>query len=305
MYALDPVSVGAPAVIAARLRGKKFMLRLGGDYAWEQGRVRFGVSDTLDDYTEKRNEVPWQVRVLAFIQATVVRQAAVVVAPSAYLKSIIATWGSKAERIRVVYSSLSPLTPALDKNEVRRKYNVTDTVLVTSGRLVPWKGIATLVDVVAKLKDLHPNITLLIAGDGPDRQQLEEKIESLGLTHHVYLLGRLSKSELANVKNAADVFVLNTAYEGLSHELLEVMDLGVPIVTTTAGGNTELLQDKKDALLVPFDDAEQLQESINSILANPEMATRLTESARLRTSEFSEDKVVQQLDLLLHNVYEA
>ena len=54
MYALDPVSVGLPASLAALVLGKKFILRVAGDYAWEQGRQRFGVTDELDEFQLKK-----------------------------------------------------------------------------------------------------------------------------------------------------------------------------------------------------------------------------------------------------------
>lgn len=303
VYALDPISVGLPALLAAKLRRKKFILRLGGDYAWEQGRVRFGVTDTLDAFSEKINTASFPVRVLSWLQTFVARRALVVVAPSQYLKNIIKTWGVKSDQVEVIYSSLSPLNPTSTKAETRSAYRSGSPLVVTSARLVPWKGMESLIKVIKKLTRNYPNITLLIAGDGPEKEKLESQIKNLNLENTVRLLGRLNKTELANVKNAGDVFVLNTAYEGLSHELLEVMDLGVPIVTTTAGGNTELLTDGRDALLVAFDDLDKLETAIDKILKSPVLANSLTEAAQVRSELFAEKVVVNKLDSLLKNIY--
>ncbi len=126
-----------------------------------------------------------------------------------------------------------------------------------------------LIEVVSDLKETYPNILLLIIGDGPEEELLQALVNKYGLQNNVRLLGRLSRTESGNIIAASDVFILNTAYEGLSHQLLEVMDWGVPIVTTTAGGNVELLSDGVDAFLVPFNDQYRLEESITTILTNP------------------------------------
>jgi len=304
VYALDPISVGLPALLAARLRRKTFLLRLGGDYAWEQGRVRFGLQNTLDEYTEEPALAPMRVRVLARLQTLVAKQAALVIAPSEYLKKIIVSWGVADEKVRVVYSSLSPLTPTLDKPTAQKELRATSPVIVTSARLVPWKGVQALINVTQKVIKQYPECTLLIAGDGPEKPALEAYVAKCNLTKQVRFLGRLDKAELANVKQAADVFVLNTAYEGLSHELLEVMDLGVPIVTTIAGGNIELLTNDKEALLVEFNNENELFEAIMTVLTSHQTAGRLVQFARGRSKAFSEAVVIESLLQVLAELHD-
>ena len=68
MYALDPMSVGVPAFLVAVIMRKPFMVRHGGDYAWEQGQQRYGVTLSLDEYTKTPKDAPLPVRVLALIQ---------------------------------------------------------------------------------------------------------------------------------------------------------------------------------------------------------------------------------------------
>jgi len=304
VYALDPISVGLPALLAARLRRKTFLLRLGGDYAWEQGRVWFGLDTTLDEYTEGPTQASYRVRLLARLQTCVAKQAKLVIAPSEYLKNIITSWGVSTDRVQVVYSSLSPLTPTLDKPMAQKEFNATSPVIVTSARLVPWKGIEALISVTKRIIKQYPDCTLLVAGDGPEQAALEAHTATSNLTEHVQFLGRLDKATLANVKQTADVFVLNTAYEGLSHELLEVMDMGVPIVTTTAGGNTELLTNDKEALLVEFNNEEQLFEAILTVLKSHQTAGRLVQFARGRSKVFSEDVVIKKLLSVLTDLHD-
>ena len=302
IYALDPISVGLPAVLIAKIRRLKFILRVGGDYAWEQGCVRFGITQTLDSFILKQTKHPLPVRLLSVLQSWVAQQAVVVVSPSNYLKRIITQWGVDPESVRVIYSVLFPLIPTQTKNQTLQELSVGSPVLLTSGRLVPWKGIDALIEVVQKLIDSYPNITLLVAGDGPEKVVLEAKVAKYNLQNHIKFLGRLNKTELANIKLAADVFILNTAYEGLSHELLEVMDLCVPIVTTNVGGNPELLSNGVDAALVPFDDTYALEESCIQIIENPDIRERFIRFAKKRTADFNRKQAVTATASLLKKV---
>ena len=305
LYALDPISVGVPTLLIARLRKKPFLIRLGGDYAWEQGRVRFGLTNTLDEYLAHSKKAPIPVRLFAAVQSFVTKRALRVVVPSAYLKSVVEQWGVPTKKITVIYSALFPLTVEGTKEEVRSQLAFTYPTIVSAGRLVPWKGFKVLIDVVAGLKATYPNITLVIVGDGEDAASLKKQVIARKLEAHVRFTDRISKDALGATIKGADVFVLNTAYEGLSHQLIEVMDLGTPIVTTTAGGNPELITNGVNGFLVPFNDAPKLTEAISRVLDHPEIHQRITQTARARSKDFSQAVTVNKIELLLHDIHDG
>ncbi len=302
IYALDPISVGLPALLVAKLRRKPFLIRLGGDYAWEQGRVRFGLTESLDEYLTKKAPRPFQVKLLAAFQSFVTKQAKRVVAPSQYLKGVIEQWGVPSERIAVIHSALYPLNVEASKEELREQFTFTSPTIVTAGRLVPWKGFSALLRVVATLKSVYPDITLVIVGDGEDGPMLATEAKVLSIESSVRLIGRVSKEALGATIKAADIFVLNTAYEGLSHQLIEVMDLGTPIVTTTAGGNTELITDTVNGFLIPFNDEAAMADAIKRVLDYPETRSRIIQSARARSKDFSESMMITEIDALLKSL---
>lgn len=299
VYALDPISVGIPARIVAFLTRKPFIIRLGGDYAWEQGQQRFGVTENLDEYTKDPTQASWHVKVLAFLQSTIVKSALFVVLPSEYLKSIVRTWGVPSERIRVMYSSLHPLEVSASKESLRSELGHTGQVITSIGRLVPWKGFLGLIEAFAMIKDDLPKTTLRIIGDGPQGKELQEKVEELGISNRVTLVGKLDKSMLGKEIKASDLFVLNTEYEGLSHQLLEVMDLAIPIITTRVGGNPELITDSISGILVEVGDTNELSKAMKHVLLNEGTQLRLTQNARLRTQDFSQDAVVLKVATFL------
>lgn len=303
IYALDPISVGLPALLIAKLRRLPLLVRLGGDYAWEQGRIRFGIKDTLDDFLLNKKTWPLPVKVFAALQSYVVSRANRAIVPSKYLKTVVEQWGVPSENITVIYSALFPLEVKGTRDELRHKLSFTHPTIVSAGRLVPWKGFKVLIDVVAKLRQHYPHITLIIVGDGEELKKLENHTADLKLSEHVRFVGRLSKDALGATIKAADVFVLNTAYEGLSHQLIEVMDIGTPIVTTYAGGNTELITDGVNGFLVPFNNHASLTEAITRVLNHPESRERIVQSARLRSREFSKEKVIKEISAVLKGFY--
>ena len=156
-----------------------------------------------------------------------------------------------------------------------------------------------LLEVFAEVHTEVPDSTLVIIGDGPEYERLQQQIQNLGLESSVRLTGRIGKDALGGVIGASDIFVLNTAYEGLSHQLLEVMDLGVPIVTTTVGGNGELIQDGVSGILVAHNDKEALKSALLRLMQNTELRTRLVQNAKVRVLAFDQDRVVAEfVDLL-------
>jgi glycosyltransferase involved in cell wall biosynthesis len=80
-----------------------------------------------------------------------------------------------------------------------------------------------------------PELGLVVVGDGPERPRLERRARELGVSDRVYFAGQRSKKEALSLMAACDLFVLNSAYEGLPHVVLEAMALGLPVVATAVG----------------------------------------------------------------------
>lgn len=302
IYALDSMSVGVPARLVAFLLRKHFVVRLGGDYAWEQGVQRFGIKETLDEYTTRTTPRPFRVRVMAGMQTWVVKGASRVIVPSKYLEGIVKSWGVTEKKIHVIYSALHPLAPLDNRQILRDDFLFTGLVISSVARLTPWKGMRTLIELVALRKKRGEVMTLVIGGDGPERQTLEQYAQTQGVSDCVRFVGALTRDAMAAVVYASDIFILNTAYEGLSHQLLEVMDIGTPIITTNIGGNPELLTDGVEGILVPVNDREAIDAAISKIQSDPHLAKRLSEAAKNRVTFFKSSTVIEEMSLLLKSL---
>ncbi|XKT75420.1 MAG: glycosyltransferase family 4 protein [Patescibacteria group bacterium UBA2103] len=300
IYALDPVSVGLPAMLSSFFLRKKFILKMVGDYAWEQGMQRFGVADLLDEFVKKRYGL--SISLLRFIQGLVAKRAAIVVVPSAYLKKIVCTWGVKKEKIHVIYNAAPDVSSVGHKKVLRGLLKYHGKYIVTVARLVPWKGIRSLIDAVGALEKSGIEARLLVIGDGPERDALEEYALEHTKEKTVSFTGRLPNDiTLAYIK-AADVLALNTGYEGFSHLLLEAQALGTPTVTTSVGGNPEIITHGRNGLLVPYKDTDALRKALTRALTDEVFRRNSAAAGKRKADKFSKDRMIQETKELLETL---
>jgi glycosyltransferase involved in cell wall biosynthesis len=204
----------------------------------------------------------------------------------------VTSWGIPKEKITVVYNAFDSLPSLPDKETIRKQLGVSGPLLLSAGRLVPWKGFATLITLLPEIHKMHPHTKLFIAGSGPLLGELKKLVSESGLTEYVTLLGDVEHGKLMEYIRAADCFVLNTGYEGLSHQLLEVLAVGTPIVTTNIGGNPELIEDGVTGVLVPYNDRDALLRAIISTLAEPLRAEEMSARGEKFVSSFTVDRMV-------------
>jgi len=281
----DAVSTGLPVALIAMLARKKYVIRVPGDYAWEQGAQRFGVKENLDDFQKRSYGV--RVSLLRAIQRFVVLRAFRVIAPSQYLARIVQDW-VPGKKLDVIYNGIDI---SGDNKEVGRQPHL----IVSSGRLVPWKGFHELVDIVAT----HSDWRLDILGDGPLRAKLEEQVLKSNAGDRIVLRGSVSHEEVHKAFASAAVFVLNSQYEGLSHTLVEAMATGAPVIATRVGGNPEVVEDGVNGILVDAGDRESLEQALVRVFSNRELAEKLGTAARERAADFSIGKTVEATATLL------
>ena len=140
-----------------------------------------------------------------------------------------------------------------------------------------WKGHRYLIDAMTRLA--HTDARLVIVGDGPQREAIEQRVRELALDDRVVLAG--NQSDVAPWLGALDVFALpSTANEGVPQALLQAMFAGVPCVTTDAGGIPEVGRDQSTAIVVPREDARALAAGIDRLLSDRALGERLARHAR-------------------------
>jgi glycosyltransferase involved in cell wall biosynthesis len=138
--------------------------------------------------------------------------------------------------------------------------------VVSVGRRVPWKGFDALERVVAR----EP-------------------------AWHLVIVSSATRAQALGWIKAADVFVLNSTYEGLSHQLIEAMSLGTPIVATRVGGNPELIQDGVEGLLIPAQDDEALYRALKKTAEGSDAARAYGVAAQRKAEQFSIERTIEEL----------
>jgi glycosyltransferase involved in cell wall biosynthesis len=173
-------------------------------------------------------------------------------------------------------------------------------VVCCAGRLSPEKGFDRVIDAIGTQPLRGRNVALIIAGDGPSREELATLASRRGLSARVHLLGH--RPDLPGVLKAADAFVLSSVHEGMSNVLMEAMALGLPCVTTPVGGVEELVAQGEAGLVVEASAPGPIAAALGQLLDDPALARRLGDAARKRmASEFSIEANVRRFEAL----YEA
>jgi glycosyltransferase involved in cell wall biosynthesis len=208
--------------------------------------------------------------------------------------------GVPRERISVRHNSVVAPPPAdVDERRALRERLGADEgtrVVLAVGRLSREKGHADLVRSFAVLRGLHPalNVRLVIVGEGPERERVEEEARAAGVLGRVVFAGHT-----ANVRPyyaGADVLALPSHSEGSPNVLLEAMAAGLPVVATAVGGVPEIATNEEDALLVPARDTNAFAAALGRLLTDEALADGLGRAAAARAvSEFSPEAYARGL----------
>jgi glycosyltransferase involved in cell wall biosynthesis len=178
-------------------------------------------------------------------------------------------------------------------------------VLLYASRLIAEKGIFDLLEAVARIKD-RTAVHLLIAGAGPQAQQVRERVKTFGLEKHATMAGHLEGDALANAYKAADIFVLPTYYaEGFPTAITEAMSAALPIVTTSTRGIADHLRDGEHAVFVPQRDPAALAEALTRLLADPVLSRAIAQASREEVLKFAPEIVGRQYLQVLTEVLKS
>jgi glycosyltransferase involved in cell wall biosynthesis len=270
---------GLPALVVSRWRRPAVVMKIVGDFAWEYSRRHGLVADGIDAFQTR--SYGWRVSALKRLQRLYVRSASRVIVPSRYLAGLVAGWGVPADRIRVIYNAVS--IDDLGREPVSRP---PGPLLLTAGRLAPWKGMDHLLEVLARLRRSVPSVRLAVAGDGPMAATLRDRASRLGLDDAVLWLGGIPREQLIAWMRAADAFVLLSEYEGFPHVAIEAMTVGLPVALSRAGGNPELVTEGRTGLLLDPHDHDGSADALSQLLTDEPSRQALAAHARTRAADF-------------------
>jgi glycosyltransferase involved in cell wall biosynthesis len=174
-------------------------------------------------------------------------------------KELISDAGFPAEKVVLIHNGidLSPVTLG-DLAAKRRQLNLStgDFLLVTVGRLAEIKNYPLVLKALARARKFAPTLNLIMVGDGPERNKLEEISRNLGISQFVHFLGE--RKDVHDWLAISQAFVLPSFYEGISIALLEAMASGLTVIATRVGGNPEVIMNGINGYLVESEDIDGL-----------------------------------------------
>jgi colanic acid/amylovoran biosynthesis glycosyltransferase len=195
---------------------------------------------------------------------------------SHFCRSQVLIWTpvDRWHRVHIVHCGVDPAEFA------QRTHRGAGRRLLFTGRLAGVKGIPILLEALARLRGSHPDVELALAGDGPDRAQLEGEAQRLGVAGRVRFLGYQSSDHVRSLLQETDVFVLPSFAEGVPVVLMEAMASGVPVVSTRVAGVAELVEDGVSGFVVPPGDVGALADAIDALLSDGGLRQRFGAAGR-------------------------
>ncbi len=210
------------------------------------------------------------------------------------------------KKLTVIENAVEPVPDVslVPKRALRESWAARGWVIGCIGRLSREKGQALLIEAAGRLLRQGAQFTIIFAGDGPDRDVLQEKAQMEGVSGAVRFLGHVSRINevFANI----DMLVLPSFSEGMPNVILEAMQWRLPIVSTAVGAVPEMLVHAVSAMLVSPGDALALARAIGALMGDPEKARRLGRKAHEALyPRFSPERRVERFESLYSRILES
>lgn len=277
------------SALAATARHVPLVVKLTTDPAFERAR-RLGMF--VGDVTAFQRQRGVAVRYLKLVRRAMLSRADRLVIPSRYLAEIARGWGLSPDRITVVPNPAPPVGQLASRAELRGKLGVDGTTLVFAGRLVPAKHLPLAISALRQV----PRVSLVVIGDGPERQRLQELVAQLGLADRLVFKGALPRSATIEWLRAADAVLLSSAWENFPHAAVEGIAAGTPVVATAVGGVPEIIETGVNGILVPPADEQALAEAMRSVSTDAELVARLRRGAAATAAQYGADRAYEAIE---------
>ena len=253
--------------------------------AAEVGRPLLGLAMGADVHTH-----PYRSRGIRRLTRRAIEKSDSVAAVSRALASEILELGEPRRAIRTIYNGVDTqqFAPAVEqKSTLRAELGLParGPGICTVCRVEREKGLRELGEAFERVSAVHPEVWLVVVGDGSYRSEFERWVESHGLASRIFLPGACPHGEIPRWLNAADVFVLASHNEGLPNVVLEAMACGLPVVATDVGGTGEAVIEGRTGLLVPAAEVDPLTSSLERVVVDRAVRERMGSAARARAIE--------------------
>ena len=215
-------------------------------------------------------------------------------------QELISVYGFRNAKLCTVKNGISSGQMDGHRSGTRKQIGIRDDCFNIGivARLVPVKNHRMLFKAFSIVKHQNPSARLWVVGSGQLRSELENLARALEVRDQVIFTG--DRMDVPRILNALDLFVLTSFSEGLSITLLEAMSVGLPIIATNVGGNSEVIEQEESGLLVESNQPTDLANAILRIMGSTGLAQRLGLNAQQR---FLKNFTIEHMVKKLYEVY--
>ncbi len=212
-----------------------------------------------------------------------------IVVPSGFLQKVFGEHGFCTEVIPNIID-MERFKPCPERQE---RYQLEPHLVVTRN-LESIYDIQTAIHAVSILSKTVSGLRLSIAGDGPQRIELQELVNQLGLEGAVTFTGKLSPEDIADLYQNTDIMLNPTTVDNMPNSILESLACGIPVVTTDVGGIPFIVKDGKTALMVKVGDAEGMATQVDRLLKDSTLFNELVENGKNEVMSYTWSAVKQK-----------
>jgi glycosyltransferase involved in cell wall biosynthesis len=225
-----------------------------------------------DVYDPSKNTSPHRFFFTRKLISWLLNSSDAIIAESGNIKELTEKYYQPKAKVEVIpVGFMVPAFAPVSREELGLRPD--DFLIISIGRLVKRKGFDVAIQALAALPD--QKMKYLIIGDGPEEQVLKALAKDLGVQDRVLFLGFQPEDKKYQYLAVADIYLLSSLHEGFGICLMEAMYSGLPIVSTDNGGQTDLLDDGRNALLAPAGDPRALAVKIKALVADYDARLRM------------------------------
>jgi len=203
------------------------------------------------------------------------------VVPSGFLQEVFSSYGHASVIIPNVINT--------DRFTYRPRQRYKPNIMVCRNFTETY-NVACAIRAFARVQKVHPEATLCLAGDGPERSNLEELVRSLSLDN-VSFLGNIANDTMNDIYLKSDIFLNTSNVDNMPNSILEAFACGLPVVSTNPGGIPYMVENGESGLLAEIDDDKALAGFMLQIIDNPKFAQRLVSAGKKSLAAYNWDHV--------------
>lgn len=181
----------------------------------------------------------------------------------------------------------------LDREEIRKQFKTNDDfVVLTVAEFIPRKNYDTMFKTIEKFRG--DNLQWFIAGTGEQKEEFEQRIKELDMEKQIHILGY--RKDINKLLTMADCFFLPSFQEGLTLSIIEAMNYGLPVITSTVRGNQDLIEHEKGGYTYPAKDYENFRKAIKSLMEDKKKCKEYGKYNKQNSKQYSMENVKRELN---------